>query len=122
MKKKYGGILLCILLVSTIPVFAGTAMAAEITEEPENEPESLLGVTFVIGYVLNPEISEYNILSAKAVALFYYDRGLIFKDAGIATGLKDVRFRIGPLVTISEPGSFGVAKVFGVCTGFHVSK
>ena len=118
MRKKYMGILLSILLVSTIPFTAGSVMASD----PVEKPQPLVGITFLVGYILKPDISERNIVTAKAVLLFHYDRGLIIKESGIVTGLKNIRFRNNPLILLSEPDAFGGVMVVGVCTGFHIMK
>ncbi|HEC89645.1 MAG TPA: hypothetical protein ENI44_03580 [Thermoplasmatales archaeon] len=118
MRRKQIGMLLSMILLATIPFTTGAAMASS----PVEEPQSLIGVTFIAGYILKPEISERNIVTAKAVLLFYYDRGLIIKDSGIVTGLKNIRFRNTPLMLISEPDAIGGVMAIGVCTGFHIMR
>ena len=120
MKKKIIGILICVMMVSTIPVVAGTTMDAEPIVETKEDPTSLLGVTFVAGYVLNPTETQFGRINANAVVLLYYDRGIIQKDAGIVTGLKKVSFKNSPLLVMNEQGSVGLTLVFGICSGFRI--
>lgn len=118
MKKQYIAGLLCILLLATIPL--ATAQTRQIIPD-DSEPQALFGVTFIAGYILNPERTG-NYIKAKTVLLGYYDRGIIIKDTGISMGLKDVRFRDGNMLFMSEPGEFGLVQVIGICTGFYVQK
>ena len=118
MRKKQIGILLSMILLAMIPFATGVAMASDLS----GEPLPLIGITFLAGYILKPQISERNIVTAKAVLLFHYDRGLIIKEGGVVTGLKNIRFRDSPLVIFSEPDAIGGVLVMGVCTGFHVMR
>lgn len=119
MKKQLFGGVLIIMLLSTIPLAAGEFTEDETIVAEDIEPQSLIGVTFVAGLILNPE-KVGNMVSAKVLLLAYYDRGLIVKDSGVATGLKNVRFRDGELLYMSEPNAYGITQVFGICTGFNI--
>jgi len=120
MKKQLIGGILCILLLATIPLTVGQPIEEEKTiVADDRETESLLGVTFIAGLILKPE-KVMNMVSAKVLFLGYYDRGIIFKDSGFATGLKNVRFRDGDLLYMSEPNAYGITQVFGICTGFNI--
>ena len=107
------------MMLATIPLAAGEFTEEKTVETEDIEPESLIGITFVAGLILNPE-KVGNMVSAKVLILAYYDRGLIFKDQGIVTGLKNVRFRDGELLYMSEPNAYGVTQVAGICTGFKI--
>jgi hypothetical protein len=120
MKKQLIGGILCILLLATIPLTAGQFVEEEKTIVTEDiEPESVLGVTFIAGLILNPE-KVGNMVNAKVLLLGYYDRGIIFKDSGFVTGLKNVRFRDSNLLFMSEPNAYGITQVFGICSGFKI--
>ena len=120
MKKQLIGGILCILLLATIPLTAGQFVEEEKTIVTEDiEPESVLGVTFIAGLILNPE-KVGNMVNAKVLLLGYYDRGIIFKDSGFVTGLKNVRFRDSSLLFMSEPNAYGITQVFGICSGFKI--
>jgi len=119
MKKQLIGGILCILLLATIPLTVGQSIEEKTIVTDDGEPESLLGITFIAGLILNPE-KVGNMVSAKVLLLGYYDRGIIFKDSGFATGLKNVRFRDGDLLYMSEPNAYGITQVFGICTGFNI--
>jgi len=120
MKKKIIGILICMMMLSTIPVVAGTTMDVEPKVESKEDPTSLLGVTFLAGFVLNPTESPNGRINANAVALLYYDRGIIKKDSGVVTGLRKVSFKNTQFLIVYEQESLGLARVFGICTGFRI--
>jgi hypothetical protein len=86
--------------------------------DDDTDASSLIGVTFIAGYIMNPD-KIGNRVSARALVLGYYDRGIIVKDTGVAI-LKQVQFREGSLVYMSEPNDFGMILVVGVVTGFNV--
>ena len=121
MKKQYIAGLLCILMLTTIPLATAERTETKQIMPDDSEPQALFGVTFIAGYIINPEKTA-NIIKAKAVLLGYYDRGLIIKSTGIAMGLKNVRFREGNMLYMSEPSEFGLVTVIGVCTGFYVQQ
>ena len=126
MKKTYVAIFMCILMLVSIPLATAQqvttkSIAESIIESNDGQPQSLIGVTFIAGFISKPqEVGKF--VQAKAVFLGYYDRGLIVKDSGIATGLKTVRFRAGDLLFMSEPNELGLVQVIGICTGFSVSR
>ena len=121
MKKKYIAGLLCALMLASIPLSIGQANEEVIIQSNDAEPQSLIGVTFVAGLIMNPKITG-NFVQAKAIVLAYYDRGIITKDSGVVMGFKDVRFRQNDLLYMSEPGQFGIVQIAGICTGFSIQK
>ncbi|MFO8078650.1 MAG: hypothetical protein R6U21_08435 [Thermoplasmatota archaeon] len=119
MKKKLIGLFLGIIMLSAVPLAVGQQTMEETTIDTDDaETNSLIGVTFVAGYITNPQ-KLGNRVSARALALAYYDRGIILKDSGIAI-LKQVNFRDGSLLYMSEPNDLGLTLVLGICTGFNV--
>jgi hypothetical protein len=119
MKKQYIAGILCVLIIAMLPLATSRTIDSDPIIPKESETQALFGVTFIAGFIYNPE-RVGNIIRAKAVFLGYYDRGLLIKDSGIAIGLKDVRFRDGNMLYMSDPGEFGIVQVVGICTGFHV--
>jgi len=119
MRKKIIAGIFCLLMITTIPLTIGQTIEQET--DPEIEPTSIIGVTFVAGFISKPQ-QIGNMIYAKSVLLAYYDRGLIVKDSGISMGLKNVRFRDGQLLYMSEPNQAGIVQVFGICSGFHANK
>jgi hypothetical protein len=119
MKKKLIGLFLGIMMLSTIPLAVGEqTMRETINDNDDVETTSIVGVTFIAGIIFSQNRIG-NRVYAKSLALAYYDRGLIFKDSGIAV-LKNVNFRDGDLLYMSELNSMGLVMVFGICTGFNV--
>ncbi len=110
---------LVIVFLIITPILASGITFAESPQITE-EPQSIVGVTFILGYILKPKVSEYNIVTGRALILFYHDRGVIFKDTGVITGLKKIRFHSTPLTVFSEPDAIGGVKVLGICTGLRV--
>ncbi len=104
-------------MLATVPLTESQFTEEETIVKAYIEPKSLIGVTFMAGLIINP-VKTGDIVTAKVLILAYYDQGLIFKDIGIAGGLKNVRFRDGNLLFMSEPNEYGVTKIAGVCTGF----
>lgn len=119
MRKKIIAGILCLLMISTVPLTIGQTTEEET--EPDVEPTSLIGVSFIAGLISKPQ-KIGNMVYAKSVVLAYYDRGLIMKDSGVSMGLKNVRFRDGELLYMSEPNDLGLVQVFGICTGFHAAR
>jgi len=121
MKKKIIGLMICIIMISTIPFSTATSIdATPLDLKSQEEPTSIFGVTFIAGYVLNLEQTVLGRMNANAIVLLYYDRGIIQKDSGVLTGLQKVSFRNTSLLFINEQGPMGLARVFGVCTGFVI--
>lgn len=122
MTKKLLTIFIGFLLVGTIPLAIGQQETeiSTVNEESDTESQNILGVAFIAGYILNPEKVGLK-TSAKAVALVYYEPGIIFKDRGVALGLKTVSFREGSLTYMSEPNQLGLVLVAGMVTGFNVN-
>lgn len=108
-------------MLISIPFTTVQAHQEIITQTQDEEPQSLIGVAFIAGIIMNPQtIGKY--VQAKALVMAYYDRGLIFKDSGISMGFKNVRFKDGDLLYMSEPMAFGMVQVAGICTGFSIQK
>ena len=61
-----------------------------------------------------------NRINANAVALIYYDRGIIKNDVGLLTGLKKISFRKTSLLSIEDQVGFDSARVFGICSNFRI--
>ena len=118
---KYIAGFLCVLMLVSIPLITAQAHQEVIKQTLDKEPQSLIGVAFIAGIIMNPQTIG-NYVQAKALILAYYDRGLIFKDSGVAMGFKTVRFKDGNLLYMSEPGTFGMVQVAGICTGFSIQK
>ena len=116
MKKGIAILMILIFLATIIPAAAGKP----VDIIPENEPTSILGVTFVAGYIVDPTENRFGRVSANAVALFYIDRGVIIKDSGIVTGMKKISFKNNPYMFMYEQESLGLTRVFGICTGFRI--
>jgi hypothetical protein len=121
MKKIYIAGFLCVLMLTSIPLSVGQVSKEVIIQSNDTEPQSLLGVAFVAGLIRNPQ-KIGKIVNAKAVILVYYDFGLLGRNSGFVTGLKDVRFRETNLLYMSESDQFGLVQVAGLCTGFSVQK
>jgi hypothetical protein len=120
MKKKIISILFCLILITLIPITSGSSTDFEPNFEIEQRPTSIIGVAFIAGFILNPTETITGRINANAVALFYYDRGIIKEDAGILTGLKKVSFRETSLLSIYEQDSYGLVRVFGLCSNFRI--
>jgi len=120
MKRKIIGILICMMMLSTIPIVVGNTMDNKPKMELNEEPSSVVGVTFVAGYVLNPTETVFGRINANAIVLLYYDRGIIQKGTGIVTGFKKVSFKETPLMIMNEQSSMGLTLVIGICSGFRI--
>ena len=120
MKRKIIGILICIMMLSTIPIVVGNTMDNKPKMELNEEPSSVVGVTFVAGYVLNPTETVFGRINANAIVLLYYDRGIIQKGTGIVTGFKKVSFKETTLMIMNEQSSMGLTLVIGICSGFRI--
>jgi D-serine dehydratase len=123
MNKKVLTGLIGILLIATVPLAIAQqdTDAVPIEEESSDvESQNILGAAFIAGYILNPQQVGLK-TQAKAIALVYYEPGIIFKDRGVAFGLKTVSFREGKLLYMSEPNQLGLVLVAGLVTGFNVN-
>ena len=121
MKKAYIIGVLCILLLASVPLSVGQTSDEIIIQTDDPQAQSLIGVTFIAGLISNPQqVGKF--VQAKAIVVGFYDRGLIVKDSGIIVGLKNVRFRQGDLLFMSEPSELGIVQVAGICTGFSYDK
>jgi hypothetical protein len=121
MKKRYITGFLCVLMIASLPLTVGQTNQELTNQSIEEEPQSIIGVTFIAGIIMNPQ-QVGNYIQAKALLLVYYDRGLIFKDSGVVIGYKQIRFKDGDLLYMSEPRTLGIVQVAGVCTGFSLQK
>jgi hypothetical protein len=122
MNKKVLTGLISILLIATVPLAIAQqdSETVPIEESTDVESQNLLGAALIAGYILNPE--EVGLKTqAKAVALAYYEPGIIFKDKGVALGLKNVEFRANELLYMSEPNQLGLVLVAGLVTGFNIN-
>ena len=122
MNKKLLTVLIGILLVATMPLAIGQqdTEADPIQESSDVESQNILGVAFITGYILNPQQVGLK-TQAKAVALIYYNPGIIFKDRGIVLGLKTISFREGNFLYMSEPNQLGLVLVAGLVSGFNIN-
>ena len=123
MNKKVLTGLIGILLIATVPLAIAQQDTEAIPVEEESsdvESQNILGAAFIAGYILNPQQVGLK-TQAKAIALVYYEPGIIFKDRGVAFGLKTVSFREGNLLYMSEPNQLGLVLVAGLVTGFNVN-
>ena len=120
MKIKIITIFCLIILLSLIPAASGISYGFEPNFEIDDNPTSIFGVAFIAGFILNPEESITGRISTNAVALVYYDRGIIKNDAGFLTGLKKISFRKTSLLSIYEQDSYELARVFGLCSNFRI--
>lgn len=114
MKRKLIGILVCMLLLTTIPLSAG--MTTEKETEPDEEPEGIFGLAWVRGWLLNPrEVDNY--ISGRAIRLRYFEFSGLKTNKGIIT-LKSVNFRAGIFLDIKYIGALGsLAYVQGFVPG-----
>lgn len=122
MNKKVLTGLISILLIATVPLAVAQqdSEPVAVEESPDVESQNLLGAALIAGYILNPQ--EVGLKTqAKAVALAYYEPGIILKDKGVALGLKNVEFRGGELLYMSEPNQLGLVLVAGLVTGFDIN-
>ena len=120
MKNKIISIFCLLLILTIIPIASGLSIDLEPNFEIEDNPTSIFGVAFIAGVILNPTETITGRINANAVALIYYDRGIIKNDVGILSGLKKVSFRKTSLLTISEQDNFGSSRVFGLCSNFRI--
>ena len=82
MKNKIITIFSLIILLSLIPAASGISLDYEPNFEIDDNPTAIFGVAFIAGFILNPQESITGRISTNAVALVYYDRGIIKNDAG----------------------------------------
>lgn len=121
MKNKYIAGFIFLVMLASIPCAIGQANEEIKIQSIDTEPQSIIGITFIAGLIFNPQqYGQY--IKAKAIFLAYYDRGLIIKNSGVSIGFKDVRFKDGELLYMSEPGQLGLVQVAGICTGFSIQK
>lgn len=112
--KRIIGILICMLLLTTIPLAAG--MTIETEPEPEEEPEGLFGWAWVRGWLLNPrEIGNY--ISGRTIKLHFIEFSGLETKRGVIT-FKLVNFRAGIFLDIKYIGPLGsLAYVRGFVPG-----
>jgi len=77
MKKKIISILFLLLIFTIIPANSVVSIDLEPKIDFEENPTSIFGVAFIAGIILNPTETITGRINANAVALIYYDRGII---------------------------------------------
>ena len=120
MKNKIITIFCLLILIALVPAASGISFDYEPNFEIDENPTAIFGVAFVAGFILNPTESITGRINANAVALIYYDRGIIKNDAGFLTGLKKVSFRKTSLLSMYEQDGLESARVFGLCSNFRI--
>jgi len=120
MNKKLLTGLIGILLIATVPLAVSSQETEPVEESTDVESQNIIGAALIAGYILNPQETGLK-TRAKAVALAYYEPGLIFKEKGFAIGLKNVQFRPGNMLYMSEPNQLGLVLVAGMVTGFNIN-
>lgn len=122
MNKKLLTGFIGMLLVATMPLAIAQQQTEDIPvrDSTDVESQNLLGAAFIAGYIINPQQVGLK-TQARAIALIYYEPGIIFKDRGVALGLKTVSFREGNLMFMSEPNNLGIVFVAGLVTGFNIN-
>jgi len=120
MKKMIISIICLLIIFTIIPVNSAVSVDLEPKLEFEDNPTSIFGVAFIAGLILNPTETITGRINANAVALVYYDRGIIKNDVGILTGLKKISFRKTSLLSIEDQVGFDSARVFGICSNFRI--
>ena len=120
MKYKFMTIFCFLLLITIIPINSAIPIDIDSKFEIEENPTSIFGVAFIAGFIIDPTESITGRINSNAIALFYYDRGIIKNDAGFLTGLKKVSFRETSLLSISEPDGMDLVRVFGLCSNFRI--
>lgn len=114
MKRKLIGILVCVLLLTTIPLAAGITIEKET--EPEEEPEGIFGLAWVRGWILNPRETG-NRISGRAIRLHFIEFSGLETRRGVVT-LRRVNFRAGMFLDITYMGELGsLAYVRGFVPG-----
>ena len=112
LKRKIIGILICMLLMGTIPLAAGVATE----NETEEEPEGIFGFTIIRGFVANVKQHGTDI-TFRAIRLHYLTISGMEKGTGVLRFEKcrvndfmfERRWDMGPL------GSF--SWIFGIVRG-----
>ncbi len=117
-KRKIIGVLICMLLLTTIPLAAGMA-AEKVTEtkdEPKGETEGIFGITIIRGFISNVKQRGTDI-TFRAIRLHYITISGMEKSIGVLHFEKcrvnnfmfERRWDMGPLGSISW--------IFGIVRG-----
>lgn len=116
MKKFILGIIIgVVLLANTV-----TGISPTKEKRAENDAESLLGFTFIIGSIFDPK-EENGTITGNAIHVFYYKSGFLVDNGGIVRGLTPIQFKDGLLVHLWKPGPLGlIAYVYGFCKEFEI--
>ena len=86
--KRIIGLLVCMLVLSSIPIAAGVQV-----EQPEEQPTDLIGMTWVRGWIFNPK-TVLGMIHARAIRLHYFEITGMETDLGIVR-VREVSFRDG---------------------------
>jgi hypothetical protein len=111
LKNKMIGIFICMLLLATIPLAAGTSV-----EETDEQPTDLIGMTWVRGWIFNPK-TVLGMVHARAIRLHYVEITGMETDLGIVR-VRDVSFRDGVFLRFINVGPLGsMTYVIGLTYG-----
>ena len=114
MKTKIVAFMMCMLMITIVPLAAG--MMIEKETEPDEEPEGIFGITIIRGFVSNVKQKGTDI-TFRAIRLHYFTISGMEKITGVIRLKKctvddfafERRWDIGPL------GSF--SWIFGIVRG-----
>ena len=101
LKRKMIGILVCMLLLTTITLAAGM----NVEEEKDEGTTDLVGVTWLRGWIFNPK-TILGKIHARAIRLHYVEITGMETDLGIVK-VREVSFRDGVLLKFVNIGPLG---------------
>ena len=103
------------LSLSTITIQAQDQEPMDTTK-----PLGLFDRTLVMGMMVNT-VEDGEIITGNAAYLFYYSPGILIRNVGIVSGLKEVSMMKAPFLFIYEPGPFGaITYVLGFARDFTI--
>jgi hypothetical protein len=109
--KRIIGLIVCMLLLTTIPIAAGVHV-----EENNEQPADLIGMTWVRGWIFNPK-SVLGMIHARAIRLHYIEITGMETDLGIVR-VREVSFRDGVFLRFINVGPLGsLTYVIGLTYG-----